>query len=68
MSDIASKEKKKTAAKPVVFSKSKILTLDRFANRRDLLSVLLEDGQNYTLDQVSDLIENFMNPKKGKVK
>lgn len=49
-----------------VFSKAKILTLRRFAKRRDLLSVLLKDGEVYTLSQVEDTIENFM--KKGKVK
>lgn len=67
MSKIATKEKKPTVD-AVVFSKSKILTLERFANRRDLLTVLLKDGQSYTLNQVDDLIETFMNPKKGKVK
>lgn len=51
---------------PVIFSKSHILTFKRYANRRDLLSQLLKDGKNYTLDQVDSLIQNFM--KKGKVK
>ncbi len=51
---------------PVVFTKQKILTFKRYANRRDLLSVLLKDGEEYTTDQVDGLIENFM--KKGKVK
>lgn len=50
----------------VVFSKAKILTLKRYAGRRDLLSQLLKDGENYTLEQADGLIQNFM--KKGKVK
>lgn len=53
------------AANPVVFSKPKLLTLKRYAKRRDLLSALLKDGETYTLDQVDGLISNFM---KGKVK
>ena len=51
---------------PPTFSKSHILTFKRYANRRDLLTQLLEDGKTYTLDQIDSLIQNFM--KKGKVK
>ena len=54
------------AKKKVVFSKAKVLTLNRYAGRRDLLAQLLKDGKDYTLDQVDALIQNFM--KKGKVK
>ena len=50
---------------PVVFPKERVLTFKRYAKRRDLLSTLLKDGQEYTHDQVQSLIENFM---KGKVK
>lgn len=52
------------AASPV-FSKQNILTFRRYAERRDLLSVLLEDGKMYTTNQVDDLIGQFM---KGKVR
>lgn len=45
---------------PVVFSKNKVLTLNRYAGRRDLLSVLLTDGKTYTLEQVDGLIQKFM--------
>ena len=63
--------KKKTPAAPAekaaspVFSKQNILTFRRYARRRDLLSVLLEDGKMYTTNQVDDLIGQFM---KGKVR
>lgn len=60
---------KKTTSPPpnaVVFSKAKVLTLGRYAGRRDLLAQLLKDGEYYTLEQVDGLIQNFM--KKGKVK
>jgi hypothetical protein len=52
---------------PVTFSKSHILTFKRYANRRDLLSVLLEEDQRYTMEQVDGLIQKFLTPK-GKVK
>lgn len=54
---------------PATFTKDHILTFKRFRGRRDLLSVLLEDGKEYTMDQVDSLINEFMKPKgKGKVK
>lgn len=49
---------------PVVFPKERVLTFKRYAERRDLLSVLLEDGKEYTFDQIDGLINDFM---KGKV-
>lgn len=49
---------------PVVFPKKRVLTFKRYADRRDLLSVLLEDGKEYTHDQIDGLIKDFM---KGKV-
>lgn len=52
-------------SKAPAFPKERILTFQRYAKRRDLLSTLLKDGQEYTHDQVQNLIDNFM---KGKVK
>jgi len=54
---------KKTA--PAVFSKRQILTFRRYVGRQDLLSVLLKDGETYTLAQVDSLLQGFM---KGKVR
>lgn len=54
-----------TITAPVVFPKERVLTFRRYADRRDLLSVLLEDGKEYTFDQIDGLINDFM---KGKVK
>lgn len=48
-----------------VFTKRNILTFKRYANRRDLLSVLLKDEEEYTMEQVDSLLQNFF--KKGKV-
>lgn len=36
----------------------------RYANRRDIIRALLEEGKTYTLDEVDRLIETYM---KGKV-
>lgn len=58
-------EKVPPVSEAPVFLKERILTFQRYAKRRDLLSTLLKDGQEYTHDQVQSLIENFM---KGKVK
>jgi len=59
------KTPEKAASVPVVFSKAKVLTLKRYAKRRDLLKSLLTDGEYYTMDQVDAVIQKFM---KGKVK
>ena len=48
-----------TITAPVVFPKEKVLTFKRYADRRDLLSVLLEDGKEYTHDQIDGLIKDF---------
>jgi len=65
----ARKPKAKEAAPPVsnvpVFAKRNILTFRQYANRRDLLYVLLKDGEEYTMEQVDSLLQNFF--KKGKV-
>ena len=63
------KPKTAEAAPPVsnvpVFTKRNILTFQRYAKRRDLLSVHQEDGKEYTMEQVDSLLQTFF--KKGKV-
>ena len=61
--DAAAEERKA----PVTFSKAQILTFKRFAARRDLLKVKLDDAQSYSMEQVEAVIREFMTPK-GKVK
>lgn len=51
--------------KAVTHTKEQLIASNKFANRRDLISALLEDGKTYTLKEVEALIENF---KKGGVK
>lgn len=53
------KEAAPSVSKAPAFPKERILTFQRYANRRDLLSILLKDGQEYTHDQVQSLIDNF---------
>ena len=47
------------------FSKEQLLSSKKYANRRDLVDALLEDGKEYATDDVDKKIESFM---KGKVK
>ena len=47
------------------YTKEQVAASKRYANRRDLVSVLLEDGKAYTLAEVDALIDKFM---KGAVK
>ncbi len=56
-----------TAAKKTepAYTKDQVAVSERYANRRDLVSVLLEDGKAYTLAEVDTLIEKFL---KGAVK
>ena len=44
-----------TITAPVVFPKERVLTFRRYADRRDLLSVLLEDGKEYTFHLRKDV-------------
>lgn len=47
------------------FSKDQIVRAAKYRNRRDLVTALLDDGKQYTINEVDSLIDNFM---KGKVK
>lgn len=42
------------------FTKVQLLQADRFKDRRDQVEALLVDGEDYTLDQVDDMIKNYM--------
>lgn len=61
--------KNETAEAPAkaeaVFTREQAMSSQRYANRRDLVSVLLESGKTYTLTEVDALINKFM---KGAVK
>lgn len=53
------------AAPEAVYTREQVMSSQRYATRRDLVSVLLEDGKTYTLTEVDALINKFM---KGAVK
>lgn len=56
---------KKDTGRPDSFTKEQILSSKRYQDRRDAISVVLEDGKSYFLAEVDEMIEKFM---KGKVK
>jgi|GEM_PF-402761 len=47
------------------YTKGQILASAKFQGRKDLVSALLTDGENYTINDVEEKIKEFM---KGKVK
>ena len=47
------------------FTKEALMNSKRFCNERDLVSALLEDGAEYTIPEVEEMIMKYM---KGKVK
>ncbi len=50
---------------PANYTKTQILASARYANRRDILGVLLKDDKKYTFDEVNKQLCEFM---KGTVK
>jgi len=46
--------------KKVTYSKAKLLTFQRYKNRVDLLGALLSDKAEYTLEEVDEMINDFM--------
>jgi len=61
--------KKETPAPPVAtFSKQQILAAKKYAERRDVLSVLLAEDKSYELADVDKLIEDFMKKEFDKSK
>lgn len=57
--EIKTEMKPETAKQEPVFSKAAILGFQKYAGRRDLLSVLLEE-KSYTLAEVDRLVDGFM--------
>ena len=57
--------KTEAAAAAATYTVDQLAASKRYANRRDIIMALLEDGKAYTLNEVDGLIEKYM---KGKVK
>ena len=45
----------------ILFSKEQILKSNRFKDKRDILSALLEDDKKYRLSDVESMIVDFLN-------
>ena len=60
-----SKTSDEAVAEAVSYTKEQILSAKKYIHRKDVVNVVLKDGQSYTLKEVDELIEKFM---KGKVK
>ena len=58
-------EKKETQV-IVTFPKDKLLQSLKYANRKDVLNVVLEDGKEYSFEEVDKRINAFMKRKDGK--
>jgi hypothetical protein len=58
------KEHKEPDIVEIKFSKSQLVESKRFSGQKDLLNTILEDGKEYTLDDVVSRVEKYM---KGKV-
>ena len=50
----------KKTAEAAVFTKAQLLISKKYAEKRDLISALLEDGKTYTADQADALIEKYL--------
>lgn len=55
--------KKEVTTKSVSFTKEQILSAAKFANRRDLLSQILNDDKTYTIEDVENAINKEMGRK-----
>lgn len=57
------KDEKKETHVSNAYSKQQFLSAKKFARQKDLIDALLVDGQAYTTDQVTKIVEDFL--KKG---
>jgi len=57
--------KKETAVGAMKFSKEQLLAAAIFANRKDALGAVIQDGEELTIDEAKARLEGLM---KGKVK
>lgn len=56
---------KAKAPKVLKFSKKQFVESKRFAKRKDLVNVLLKEGETYSIVEVEDIIKNFLYGKKN---
>lgn len=51
---------KKEPEKEAVFPKRKLLSMEKYKDRVDLLGALLEDGKEYSLAEADALLKEFL--------
>lgn len=62
---IQEEKKEKDGKMELKFSKEQLLLSERFQERKDIIAALLHDGEQYTIKEAEERIEQYM---KGKVK
>lgn len=61
---MAVKKKEETSAlKTALFSREQLLASARFANRRDIVSAILQAGRQYSIAEVEQAIADYMQGK-----
>lgn len=50
----------------ITYKKEKIMKMEEFSGRADLLSVLLEDGKSYTKKEVRAILNGWLGIKEAK--
>lgn len=55
------KKEIKKPEKEAVFTKKKLLSMEKYKERVDLLGVLLEDGKEYSMAEADALLKKFLN-------
>ncbi len=62
---IQEEKKKQDVKMELKFSKEQLLLSERFQERKDIIAALLHDGEQYTIKEAEERMEQYM---KGKVK
>lgn len=57
-------KKIKQSQEAATYSKEQLLLAKKYKHKKDVLNVVLEENQNYTIEEVDDLIDKF-NKVKG---
>ena len=57
------KEQVDKKVEPMKFEKEQILSSKKYSNRKDIINVLLEDGEQYSIEEVAKLISDYSKRK-----
>lgn len=58
--DIMADKKKTAGNNECLFSKEQLKASKKFANRKDLVEILLDDNKQYSVTAVENMVEKFM--------